>query len=75
VKTGGDIMENIIRDLKYARFELDRDNKTVTIKNKISGEQVTLNKVYTFSLFRALVSFTQKLTVMPRKVVKVGDKR
>ena len=57
----------IVRDLKYASFTLDRDNKTVTIENKISGESVTLNKVYSFSLFRALVSFTQKMTVIPRR--------
>lgn len=58
----------VVRDLKYYRFQLDRDAKTVLILDKSTGNRVVLkSKVYLFSLLRALVSFGQKLTATPRK--------
>ena len=54
------------RDLKYVRFSLDRDKKEVRLENKKSGEAVSFNKTYMFSLLRFLVSTSQKLATKPR---------
>lgn len=49
----------IIKELKYATFEYDEENKEFTIEHA-SGNQVTLNKVYAFAFMRFIIRMAQR---------------
>jgi len=60
----------LVRDLKFVYFQYDIDKKEVLLRNKRTGQEVTFNKVYTFSTARFLTSVFQKMSVHHKIVRK-----
>ena len=60
----------LTRNLKFAYFQLDTEKKEVLLRNKVTNQEVTFNKVYMFSALRFLVSASQKLTVHRTKSIQ-----
>jgi hypothetical protein len=50
----------ITKNLKYAEFEYDEENKSFTIIDTENGEAVELNKVYAFAFMRFVVRMAQR---------------
>ena len=49
----------IIKELKFATFEWDEENKSFYVTDK-SGNSITLNKIYGFALMRFIIRIAQK---------------
>ena len=68
----------ITKQLKYAEFEWDEENKSFTITEE-DGNRVILNKVYAFAFMRFVVRMAQRnwLRTSPSKnkkrVVELAD--
>jgi hypothetical protein len=59
-------IRKIRRELKFATFEYDEDDKTITIETKSEEEgmhptngRIHLNKVYSFALLRFVIRIAQ----------------
>lgn len=49
----------IIKELKFATFEWDEENKSFCVTDK-DGNSITLNKIYGFALMRFIIRIAQK---------------
>ena len=58
----------INKNLKFADFSYDEVSKTFTIADK-NGNQVELNKVYSFAFMRFVVRIAQRNWLRTKKVV------
>jgi hypothetical protein len=58
----------INKSLKFADFSYDESSKTFTITDK-NGNQVELNKIYSFAFMRFVIRIAQRNWLRTKKVV------
>jgi len=58
----------INKQLKYAEFSYDEEDKTFTITEE-DGNRVILNKVYSFAFMRFVIRISQRNWLRNKKVV------
>ena len=63
----------IKKNLKYADFEYDEENKSFTIIDTEDGGVVELNKVYAFAFMRFVVRMAQRNWLRQKKLDKTAE--